>query len=662
MAQYTLHFAEDALVLEAPLLRGSSSVLRVGLNPESRSTQVSLEARSTALEHSATRVMSVYAILGIVELHRGPYLGVVTRARSVVRNGPNGAEICQIVAADFLPVPTPNNAKLDPPKLSLLQLKQEAKFLDMLHSVVETRTLYFSHNYDITQTAQRIALLGQRAQKGSQDENGLWTVPLNSDGTPLFTHEQSLAARADPRFFWNLSMSRAFGEAKLDDWVHPVICGYVAVRHHVPVLSQNSSGALSLTYLFISRRSRARQGTRFNLRGLDSEGNAANFVEIEQILLPQVQEPGADSDSSWRTDISLCSYIQTRGSIPTEWSQKVTTKYMPRVTLGTSPGEGLSRFSKHFTGSNGQHSIDHYGKATCINLVDRSGKGSTIQDQRQLGNRFKEHHENLGDKRLHLVWFDFHHECRKGKYENVSKLIKELHDDIDSYGFFAQLRNGRVAKWQTGVFRTNCMDSLDRTSVVQTVLARRHVFMTLEMLTKDSDELPHLAKPSEDVLSSPYASIDGVLQDINRANANTMSVLYAGTPALKTRRGTLGKLQDGLNSVTRYFLNNFYDGIKQDSFDLFLGEFKVSSLGKNEDIFAGNPEDESLTSVLTKLAFVFLSVFMLGSMSGTASPYTNVFTAFMACTTLVVIVITHALRKGLSPAFVAKPKFNQTNH
>jgi len=45
-----------------------------------------------------------------------------------------------------------------------------------------------------------------------------------------------------------------------------------------------------------------------------------------------------------------------------------------------------------------------------------------------------------------------------------------------------------------------------------------------------------------------------------------MSILYSGTGALKTdftrtgKRTILGALNDGKNSLTRYFINNFYDG------------------------------------------------------------------------------------------------------
>jgi hypothetical protein len=38
----------------------------------------------------------------------------------------------------------------------------------------------------------------------------------------------------------------------------------------------------------------------------------------------------------------------------------------------------------------------------------------------------------------------------------------------------------------------------------------------------------------------------------------------------------MGALQDGYNSVTRYYLNNFRDGQTQDCTDLFLGKFDPS--------------------------------------------------------------------------------------
>ena len=57
-------------------------------------------------------------------------------------------------------------------------------------------------------------------------------------------------------------------------------------------------------------------------------------------------------------------------------------------------------------------------------------------------------------------------------------------------------------------------------------------------------------------------------------NADAMSYLYTGTPALKTdftrtgKRTHKGAINDGINSVTRYFINNFTDGYYHDCMDV----------------------------------------------------------------------------------------------
>jgi len=64
-------------------------------------------------------------------------------------------------------------------------------------------------------------------------------------------------------------------------------------------------------------------------------------------------------------------------------------------------------------------------------------------------------------------------------------------------------------------------------------------------------------------------------------NGDIISYQYSGTGALKndfTRTGKLhwrGYVNDGVNSITRYYLNNFSDGFRQDGFDLFLGDFEI---------------------------------------------------------------------------------------
>jgi hypothetical protein len=46
----------------------------------------------------------------------------------------------------------------------------------------------------------------------------------------------------------------------------------------------------------------------------------------------------------------------------------------------------------------------------------------------------------------------------------------------------------------------------------------------------------------------------------------------ADTQAASTgKRSKAGALQDGVNSITRYVRNNFFDGSRQDAYDLFTG-------------------------------------------------------------------------------------------
>lgn len=65
-------------------------------------------------------------------------------------------------------------------------------------------------------------------------------------------------------------------------------------------------------------------------------------------------------------------------------------------------------------------------------------------------------------------------------------------------------------------------------------------------------------------------------------NGDVISQQYAGTGALKAdftrtgKRRLRGGLHDGMNSLTRYYLNNFVDGQRQDALDLFLGLRKVA--------------------------------------------------------------------------------------
>ena len=125
------------------------------------------------------------------------------------------------------------------------------------------------------------------------------------------------------------------------------------------------------------------------------------------------------------------------------------------------------------------------------------------------------------------------------------------------------------------------MDCLDRTNVVQSVLARQ---ILLQWLVK-------LGVMSKSRNTSAFEKLPDSLEQIFRVqwtnNADILSILYSGTPAMKTdftatgKRTIKGALKDGETSIKRFFLGHFYDNRKQvpiisiqDFIDFSLGKIK----------------------------------------------------------------------------------------
>jgi len=79
--------------------------------------------------------------------------------------------------------------------------------------------------------------------------------------------------------------------------------------------------------------------------------------------------------------------------------------------------------------------------------------------------------------------FDFHAECRHLQWDRLSMLIDRLAHEQDEFGCFLLTRDGTLVSIQDGVFRTNCIDCLDRTNVVQSMLARRSLTQIMQVYT-----------------------------------------------------------------------------------------------------------------------------------------------------------------------------------
>lgn len=423
----------------------------------------------------------IYGIIGIKYVLSCPYLLVITEATQI-----------GLIAGK--PIYCLDRATVKPFDQNIVE-RQDVDhrlnnvYLSMLDSVLKTPHFYFSYEYDLTNSAQR-----------NFEEK---------------THDY------DNRFLWNGDFVREFD--RFGKYILPIIHGFVSINQLEP----------GSHWTLISRRSIKRAGTRFNRRGIDEDGNVANFVETEQIL---------------ESNQDLTSFVQIRGSIPVKWSQEADYRYKPAIKIDESTS--LNSLTRHFS-----ELTEIYGRVSVVSLIDKRGH------EGKLGHVFTQlmEHEHYQNPYHH---FDFHAECAKMRWHRLEILMDKIDGEIREYSFFAYLR-GKVMQKQTGAIRSNCIDSLDRTNVVQSMVADRVLRSQEELLKQTS---PHLNGLNQGVFKNVWAD-----------NADILSIQYAGTPALKTdftrtgRRTWVGQAQDGVNSLTRYVTNNFQDVYRQEAIDFFLG-------------------------------------------------------------------------------------------
>ncbi len=139
----------------------------------------------------------------------------------------------------------------------------------------------------------------------------------------------------------------------------------------------------------------------------------------------------------------------------------------------------------------------------------------------------------------------------------------------------------KIATTQQGVIRSNCMDSLDRTSVAQSVIARIVLHRQLTDMGLSAKAQTAEPLPPFEPFSSP--ELEQTFRNTWADNGDQLSLLYAGTRALKTdftrtgKRTIMGALQDGRYSLQRYYINHFTDGYYQDAVELTSGTVTPST-------------------------------------------------------------------------------------
>jgi phosphatidylinositol 4-phosphatase len=320
---------------------------------------------------------------------------------------------------------------------------------------------------------------------------------------------------------------------------------------------------------------------------LPFQGHVANFVETEQIV-----EYAGDR----------IGFVQTRGSIPLYWRQTPNLKYKPAPQLDTLKDHQTACF-KHL-----ETQVLQYGRQVLVNLIDQRGAEDILEKA------FSQTVAVLNMPNVRYEAFDFHAECKKMRWDRLNILIDRLAHEQEDFAVFHLRRDGMLISSQEGVFRTNCIDCLDRTNVVQSMLAKRSLQSTLQKLG-----ILYQQQKIEDFLA-----FEMLFKAVWADNADMISVQYSGTSALKTdftrtgKRTKAGLVQDGINSLTRYVKNNFTDGFRQDAIDLFLGNYVVQD-GEGVNVpcpiskggFAFGTTKFNLTSVLGAAIVMFSASILL---------------------------------------------------
>ncbi|KAG8763421.1 hypothetical protein FRC11_004032 [Ceratobasidium sp. 423] len=322
------------------------------------------------------------------------------------------------------------------------------------------------------------------------------------------------------RFWWNEVLAAPFVEAGAHAYVVPILQGHFQSAFFDLGSDTDTGEPQVVEYALISRRSRDRAGLRYQRRGIDDDSHVANFVESEALVRatppPKLDRPVEETLASARQHLQSCARVCTLDGKP-------------------SP-------------------------VVCVNLVEKGGREGVV------GSAFGDLVSLLGEDDFKLVDFDFHAETKGMKYENISKLVDQLERTFEAQGFF-WVRDGQVMARQHGVFRTNCIDCLDRTNVVQSAFARYVMNRQLQALA--------LIKPTD-------IEADVVFNDVWANNGDAISRAYAGTSALKGdytrtgRRDLGGMLNDGRNSIARMVTSNFGDYFAQATIDFMLGHRTTS--------------------------------------------------------------------------------------
>ncbi|KAK9726860.1 hypothetical protein RND81_05G242000 [Saponaria officinalis] len=472
-----------------------------------------------------------YGIIGFIRLLGPYYIIVITKRKKI-------GQICDhliYAIAEYKMIPIAQPTVLS----SMDNFERENRYKKLLELVDLRKDFYFSYSYPIMHSLQ--TNLGR-----NQGEH-------YTGGT---------------KFVWNENITLQIrNNLKNAHWTVALLHGFFK---QVMLSARGKTFKLTL----IARRSTQSAGTRYNQRGVDEKGHAANHVEIEQIVCEEIGGEGA---------YKCTSAVQTRGSIPLFWSQKPSL-FNPKPDILLSEGNNNNEATElHF-----QNLRLRYGDPVIIlNLTKTDEKHAESLLYNAFLNAVTCINNDLDEENKLTFWkVDLNTEFRTKGSDVLAKLTDLVTEALKQIGFFScqtpQTVNFKASfdlsylwinnededfennKHQKGILRTNCLDSLDRTNVVQYMYGFAALDQQLDAL--------EITGCSEQNLEHTLAK---ELMRIYEAMGNSLARQYGGSAAhteifskIRGRCPAATLIQECMISIQRHYNNIVMDGKKQQAIDL----------------------------------------------------------------------------------------------
>ena len=274
--------------------------------------------------------ISCYGIVGCFEAKTQKYMIIIDEVEK--KGDYLGATVNRIKLFKYIPY---NTEKI---------LSEDSPYTEMINDFLERNPLFYSDKIDLS--------ISFKFFKKRLEENGP-------------TPETAILRFSNDIYYWNKYLAKEYNRYYGDNeglkcFVYPIINGFFGTF-------SGEEYSPNLNLVLIARKDIRRSGMRFLIRGADNNGNVANCVEIEEVLIYEEKD-----------NIIINSFVQMRGSIPLLWTQEPTITLNPKIEINKDLNENYNVFSLHIL-----ELIEIYDSVHCINLIDKK------KDHQKIGKEYE---------------------------------------------------------------------------------------------------------------------------------------------------------------------------------------------------------------------------------------------------------------------------------